>query len=166
MPGGGEIEEDQIFVLRLNGPATEASALQNIWCESNGLGNRIPVKNVDAGARAALLKHFRLEKDSARVLTLACQQTLPSATKMQLVYGAGVAGPSGLANDVEKRFDFDVREPFTASFSCERENAKAPCTPLAPAAPSFQLARACARTPRRSRCTAPAATTSPPVRSR
>jgi alpha-2-macroglobulin len=125
MPGGSEIEEDQIFVLRLNGPATEASALQNIWCESSGLGNRIPVKNVDTNARAVLLKHFRLDKDSARVLTLACQQTLPSATKMQLVYGAGVAGPSGLANDVEKRFDFDVREPFTASFSCERENAKA-----------------------------------------
>ena len=132
MPGGGEIEENQIFVLRLNGPATEPSALQNIWCESNGLGNRIPVKTVDASARTALLKHFRLEKDSARVLTLACQQSLPAATKMQLVYGVGVAGPSGLANDVEKRFDFDVREPFTASFSCERENAKAPCTPLRP----------------------------------
>ena len=51
---------------------------------------------------------------------------------MQLVYGAGVTGPSGLANDVEKRFDFTVRAPFTASFSCERENAKAPCTPLRP----------------------------------
>ncbi|MDP9158432.1 MAG: MG2 domain-containing protein [Pseudomonadota bacterium] len=132
MPGYGDIEENQFFVVRLNGPATEASALQNIWCESNGLGNRIPVKSIDATARTALLKHFRLEKDSARVLTLACQQTLPSATKMQLVYGRGVAGPSGLANDVEKRFDFDVRAPFTASFSCERENAKAPCTPLRP----------------------------------
>lgn len=132
MPGYGEIEENQFFVLRLNGPATEASALQNIWCESNGLGNRIPVKSVDTTSRTALLKHFHLEKDSARVLTLACQQTLPSATKMQLVYGRGVTGPSGLANDVEKRFDFDVREPFTASFSCERENAKAPCTPLRP----------------------------------
>ncbi|WP_213778409.1 Ig-like domain-containing alpha-2-macroglobulin family protein [Caballeronia sp. dw_276] len=132
MPGYGEIEENQFFVLKLNGPATETSALQNIWCESNGLGNRVPVKAVEVTSRTALLKHFRLEKDSARVLTLACQQTLPSATKMQLVYGRGVTGPSGIANDVEKRFDFDVREPFTASFSCERENAKAPCTPLRP----------------------------------
>src|SRR6195952_1782262 len=131
-PGYGDIEENQFFLLRLNGPATDASALQNIWCESNGLGNRIPVKSVDATARAALLKRFDLEKDRARVLTLAWQQTLPSATKMQLVYGRGVTGPSGLANDVEKRFDFDVRAPFTASFSCERENAKAPCTPLRP----------------------------------
>jgi alpha-2-macroglobulin len=131
-PDGDEIEENQIFVLRMNGPATEASALQSIWCESNGLGNRIPVKTTDAPSRTALLKHFRLEKDSARVLTLTCQQALPAATKMQLVYGAGVTGPSGLANDVEKRFDFTVRAPFTASFSCERENAKAPCTPLRP----------------------------------
>ncbi len=35
-----------------------------------------------------------------------------------------------IANDVEKRFDFEVREPFKASLNCERENAKAPCTPL------------------------------------
>ncbi len=131
-PDGGEIEENQAFVLRLNGPATDASVHQNIWCESSGLGNRIPVKNLDDASRAALLKHLRLTKEAARVLTLQCQQTLPSGTRMQLVYGAGVASPSGLANDVERRFDYTVREPFAASFSCERENAKAPCTPLRP----------------------------------
>lgn len=132
LPRGGEIEEDQAFVLRLTGPATESSVLANIWCESSGIGNRIPVKLLDAPARAALLRHFRLDKESDRVLTLACEQTLPSAAKMQLVYGGGVAGPGGVANAVEKRFDFTVRPPFTASFSCERENAKAPCTPLRP----------------------------------
>src|SRR5580698_5579552 len=137
MPGGGEIEEDQAFVMQLNGPATDASVLQNVWCESTGLGNRIPVKSIAAADRTALLKHFRLEKENARVLTLACQQALPAGTKMQLVYGAGVTGPGGLANDVEKRFDFDVRQPFTASFSCERENAKAPCTPLRPLTLTF-----------------------------
>ncbi|HEY3597700.1 MAG TPA: Ig-like domain-containing protein, partial [Paraburkholderia sp.] len=131
-PDGGEIEEDQAFVMRLNGPATEASVREHVWCESSGLGNRIPVKTVDASTRTALLARFRLQKDAARVLTLQCQQTLPSGAKMQLVYGAGVASPSGLANDVEKRFDYTVREPFAASFSCERENAKAPCTPLRP----------------------------------
>ncbi|AXF00241.1 alpha-2-macroglobulin family protein [Paraburkholderia hospita] len=131
-PYGGEIEEDQAFVLRLNGPATDASVRQHVWCESSGLGNRIPVKNVDAATRTELLKRFRLQKEAARVLTLQCQQTLPSGAKAQLVYGKGVASPSGIANDVERRFDFNVREPFAASFSCERENAKAPCTPLRP----------------------------------
>ncbi|WP_036005706.1 alpha-2-macroglobulin family protein [Paraburkholderia caribensis] len=131
-PYGGEIEEDQAFVVRLNGPATDASVRQHVWCESSGLGNRIPVKNVDAATRTELLKRFRLQKEAARVLTLQCQQTLPSGAKAQLVYGKGVASPSGIANDVERRFDFNVREPFAASFSCERENAKAPCTPLRP----------------------------------
>jgi uncharacterized protein YfaS (alpha-2-macroglobulin family) len=136
-PDSGEIEENQAFVLRLNGPATEASVQQNVWCESSALGNRIPVKNLDAAARTALLKHLRLTKDAAHILTLQCQQTLPSGARMQLVYGVGVANPSGLANDVERRFDYTVREPFAASFSCERENAKAPCTPLRPLQVSF-----------------------------
>jgi uncharacterized protein YfaS (alpha-2-macroglobulin family) len=143
-PYGGEIEENQAFVVRLNGPATDASVRQNVWCESSGLGNRIPVKNVDAATRAELLKRFRLQKEAARVLTLQCQQALPSGTKAQLVYGKGVASPSGIANDVERRFDFTVREPFAASFSCERENAKAPCTPLRPLRVQFNapIARA------------------------
>ncbi|MEW6341489.1 MAG: MG2 domain-containing protein [Pseudomonadota bacterium] len=136
-PDDGEIEEDQAFVLQLNGPATDASVHDHVWCESSGLGNRIPVKKLDDTARAALLKHFHLQKDAARVLTLQCQQTLPSSAKMQLVYGVGVASPSGLANDVERRFDYTVRDPFAASFSCERENAKAPCTPLRPVQVQF-----------------------------
>lgn len=131
-PSGGTIEETQTFVLRLNGPATDASALSNIWCESSGLGNRIPVKDVDAATRTALLKHFGLQKEASHVLTLQCQQALPSGKKAQLVYGKGVASPSGIANDVERRYDFSVRNPFAADFSCERENAKAPCTPLRP----------------------------------
>ncbi|WP_199541944.1 alpha-2-macroglobulin family protein [Paraburkholderia kururiensis] len=136
-PSGDEIEEKQAFVLKLNGPATDASVKQHVWCESSGLGNRIPVTNVDAATRTALLKRFRLQKEAARVLTLQCQQALPSGTKAQLVYGKGVASPSGIANDVERRFDYKVREPFAASFSCERENARAPCTPLRPVRVQF-----------------------------
>ncbi|MGN6230347.1 MAG: alpha-2-macroglobulin family protein [Trinickia sp.] len=131
-PDGDTIEERQAFVLHLNGAATDASVLANVWCESSALGNRIPVKEVDAATRKALLKHFDLLKDAARVLTLQCQQALPSGTKAQLVYGKGVASPSGIANDVERRFNYSVRDPFSVSFSCERENAKAPCTPLRP----------------------------------
>ncbi|MGN6314695.1 alpha-2-macroglobulin family protein [Trinickia sp.] len=131
-PYGGQIEENQAFVVRLNGPATDASVRDFVWCESSALGNRIPIKNVDAATRKALLKRFDLQKQASRVLTLQCQQALPSGTKAQLVYGKGVASPSGIANDVERRFNFSVRDPFAASFSCERENAKAPCTPLRP----------------------------------
>ena len=43
---------------------------------------------------------------------------------MQLVYGKGVNTRSGVPNSVEKRYNFTVREPFSASFNCERENAR------------------------------------------
>jgi hypothetical protein len=48
------------------------------------------------------------------------------------VFGKGVATPSGVPNAVEKRFDYKVREPFAAEFSCERENAQAACLPIRP----------------------------------
>ena len=74
------------------------------------------------------------------MLTLSCAQALPASAKMQLVYGKGVTSPSGIPNETERRFDFTVRAPFAASFSCERENAKAPCTPLRPLTLSFNAA--------------------------
>ncbi|MCP1118138.1 alpha-2-macroglobulin family protein [Robbsia andropogonis] len=127
-----EIEEHQVFVLRLTSPVETRSALENIWCEVSGIGNRIPVQSADDATRKAVLAHFKLGKDAARVLTLSCAQALPAAAKMQLVFGAGVAAPNGVRNESEKRFDFTVHDPFTATFSCERENASAPCTPLSP----------------------------------
>lgn len=61
-PGSREIEERQVFVVKLNGPADERSALANIWCEAAGIGNRIPVEPAEASTRAALLDHFRWKK--------------------------------------------------------------------------------------------------------
>ena len=49
-----EIEEDQHFLLRLNGPAVEASVLANAWCEVEGIGERLPlVHRRRRAARAA-----------------------------------------------------------------------------------------------------------------
>ncbi|MDO8249903.1 MAG: MG2 domain-containing protein, partial [Rhodoferax sp.] len=130
------IDEEQYFVLQLNGPATQASLLQNVWCSVEGLGERVPVRLIDGAERAALLKSQRLDKaaakDPLRVATLACNRRLTPATKVQLVYGQGVSTPSGVPNSVEKRYNFTVREPFSASFSCERENAQSACLPLRP----------------------------------
>ena len=55
---------------------------------------------------------------------------------MQLVWGR-VSSPSGVAGTVEKRFTFQVRAPFVAEFSCERENAQAACLPIRPMTLSF-----------------------------
>ena len=135
-PGYGKIDEQQVFLLELNGPATPESVQENVWCTASGIGERIPVRQVDGGQRAALLKALGRDKDAdkapQRFLTLQCNRTLPPASRVQLVYGKGVATPSGVVNNVERRLSFDVREPFAVSFSCERENAQSACLPLKP----------------------------------
>ncbi|WP_295988962.1 alpha-2-macroglobulin family protein [uncultured Variovorax sp.] len=137
MPGSySRIDEQQMFMLELNGAATLESVRQNVWCTADGVGERIPVKLLDGEQRTGLLKAFgrdkAAEKDPLRFVTMQCNRTLTPGAKVQVVYGKGVATPSGVANNVERRIEFQVREPFAASFSCERENAQAACLPLRP----------------------------------
>ncbi len=135
---GNRIDEDQIFVLRLSGDADPATLVGNIWCSVQGLGERVPFKLIEGSVRAELFKGLGLTKESAaaplRTVALQCNRRLSADAKVSLHYGKGIATPAvgstAVANTVEKRFDFQVREPFKASFSCERENAQAACSPI------------------------------------
>lgn len=140
-PSGGQIDEQQFFVLRLNGPATTASVQQSVSCSVEGIGERVPVRLLQGREREDLLKALRLHEEAAReplrFATLACNRTLPPDARVQVVFGKGVATPSGVPNSVERRFAFQVRQPFAATFSCERENAQAACLPIRPMTLSF-----------------------------
>lgn len=135
-PSYGKIDEQQLFMLELNGAATAQSLQDNVWCAADGIGERIPVRLVEGEQRNALLKALGREreaaKDAGRFVTLQCNRTLPPGGRVQIVYGKGVATPSGVANNVEHRLAFEVREPFAVSFTCERENAQSACLPLRP----------------------------------
>ena len=130
------IDEQQYFLLLLNGPASLQSIQQHVWCSVEGLGEQVPVRLIANAERAALLKSQNLDKAAAKdplnFVTLACNRRLTPVAKVQLIYGKGVSTPSGIANSVEKRYDFTVREPFTASFGCERESAQTACLPIRP----------------------------------
>ncbi len=130
------IDEEQYFLLQLNGPATLQSVQQHVWCSVEGLGEQVPVRLIAGAERNALLKSQNLDKaganDPLSFVTLACNRRLTPAAKVQLVYDKGVSTPSGIANSVEKRYDFTVREPFTVSFGCERKNAQFACLPIRP----------------------------------
>ncbi|HSV54988.1 MAG TPA: MG2 domain-containing protein, partial [Burkholderiaceae bacterium] len=135
------IDEEQFFVLQLNGAATLQSVRDNVWCAVEGLGERVPPKLIEGQERGELLKAYNLEKaaakDPLKFVTLACNRRLSPSAKVQIIYGKGVSTPSGIANAVEKRFAFQVREPFSATFNCERENAQAACLPIRPMSLSF-----------------------------
>ena len=150
--GGAGIDEEQVFVLVLNGPATPDSVRANAWCEVSGIGERIGVRLVDGTDRAELLKRFSLGSSTAstpgsradQVAMLACTRRLPNGAKVALVWGKGIASTAGATSNavpvvttVERRLAFEVRADFTASFTCERENAQAACTPVRPVRVDF-----------------------------
>ena len=134
LPYGGQIEEDQHFLLRLNGPAVEATVLAHAACEIEGIGERVPVRVVTGAVREEVLKARRLQKQAAQWLMLACQRPLPADASVRVVWGMGIAAQANpkIVTRVEQRFDFHVRAAFTAEFSCERERADAPCLPIRP----------------------------------
>lgn len=137
---GTRIDEEQMFVLQLSGAADPATLAGNIWCNIEGLGERVPFKLVEGNARADLLKSLGLSQaaasDPLRIVVLQCNRRLSADARVSLVYGKGIAtrasSGASVANSVEKRFDYQVRQPFSASFSCERENAQAACLPIMP----------------------------------
>ena len=136
-PGSWQaLEEEQTFVLRLSGPATPASVQASTWCSMEGVGERIPVRLVEGEARSAILKALHLEKAAAKaplsIATVACNRRLTPGVAVQLVTGKGLATPSGITTGAETRFDFTVRDAFTAESRCERENAQAACLPIRP----------------------------------
>lgn len=134
-PSPGEynkIEEEQIFALLLNGAATQESIERHAWCEASGVNERLPVVVVAGATRADILKALGLVAQQGRVVVLRCARPLPPESRVSVVWAKGVATPSGVPNTAERRLDYNVRAPFTASFTCERSNARADCLPIRP----------------------------------
>ena len=121
-----------MFVFLLSGPATSPSIEKHGFCEVSGIGERLALKVVDGLVREAILKAVRLTAQRARVATVQCARPLPNEARVSVVWGAGIATPSGVANSAERRVDYTVRKPFAASFSCERVNSRADCLPIRP----------------------------------
>jgi hypothetical protein len=126
---GSRIAEDQVFLLVLSGPAQPESVAQRAWCRVEGIGERVAVRLLAPAEQRELAR--RLEPGEAHVLAMACARNLPPKAKVALIWDSGIASPSGVASRRPQTLDFDVRDAFTATLSCTREQPNAPCSPLA-----------------------------------
>ncbi len=135
------IDEAQVFVLRLNGPATRESLLEYSYCRSPELGERVPLRWVEGEQAQAIVQSLRLEQDYAerpeQFALITCQRRWTAGSQMQLVYGAGVATPGGQKNHKAQVLDYEVRRAFSAQMSCERERPSAGCLPIRPISLEF-----------------------------
>ena len=132
---GSQIEEDQHFLLTLTGAVDAATAVAHSWCEVEGIGERLPIVITTGPVRDALLKARRIDsKRAARMLLASCARPLPPDAAVRLVWGKGIAaaGNPQIVTTGEQRYNYRVRKPFSAEFSCERERANAACLPVRP----------------------------------
>ncbi len=150
---GQRAEEDQVFALALNAPATPQSVAVGARCVIEGLGEAVPFDPIPqaeamrlrAGAgnsyplrglleKAGIKKpRYAGDEQPGRKLTLflgRCRRALPPGGRVSLIWGANIRSPSGLLASVEKRIEIKVRPAFTARFSCSRVNAASGCSPV------------------------------------
>jgi len=140
VPGDGSdrIDAQQVFVLQLDGEATPESMLARAGFEVAGLSERVGVRLIDGPEREAVVAGLPYwMKPTPPFVLLAARQTFPDAATVRLMWGAGITSPSGIATAADQVLSYQTRPRFTAEVTCERENAKADCTPLTPIALRF-----------------------------
>ena len=126
---GGQVDDEQAFIINGGAPIKPASVQSSIWCEADGVGSRIPVRLLAEPQRKEILSLIRADFGPAPLI-VSCVERLPPGAKMKLVWGKGVEAQNGARSEKEESFVFTVREVFRASLTCEREKAGAPCSPL------------------------------------
>lgn len=154
---GSIVDEDQVFLLGLDAPATKASIEAHAYCAVKNLAERLPLKVIegkerdDILAQRKLLGHAyyrvlwknaeesrvqvsfdNLKRAEANIVAARCSRKLAPDAEMTVVWGAGITTESGLATTEDQALGYRVRPAFTASFSCERLNEEAHCAPILP----------------------------------
>ncbi|MFT3907423.1 MAG: MG2 domain-containing protein [Steroidobacteraceae bacterium] len=167
--GWEQIDQDQIFLLKLAAPATTESIRANASCVVANIAERLPVEVLSGAEREQVLAQRRLlgydylrllwkdgeesnvrvrnramEEDEAALVVLRCQRRLPPGAQLSLNWGAGIATTTGLTTTQDQQLVFRVRPAFTAQVECTRTNARSGCIPVQPIEVSFSapIARA------------------------
>ncbi len=137
--GSSYIDEEQIFVLQLDGEATEASVLSGVYFAVAGIRERVGTKIISGAQRDGILKaeYGYTRNLPPHLILLQAARRFPPGANVSLVWGKGVASLSGVTTDQDQLLPFVVRRPFTAAFHCMRENEDADCVPISAMRVSF-----------------------------
>lgn len=137
---GGEVDEEQAFVLFVDAEPTLASVLEHVWFSVDSFPERIGARLVEGAERDAIVATLDASQRTQPMVIVQARQRFPSGATVILNWGQGIAGHSGVTTSSTQPFPFEVRKPFTATFSCLRENAKADCIPVSPFRLTFSAA--------------------------
>ncbi len=160
--GWAEIDEEQVFLLRLDAQASVASIEAHAFCAVDGLAERVPVRVLTGAERQRILaersalgydylwllwknglvSHIRarnraMEQREALLAVVQCKRRLPPGTRVLLHWGTGIMSLSGIATREDQQLAFRVRPAFIAQLECTRTNPRAGCVPVQAVAVTF-----------------------------
>lgn len=127
---GSSIDEDAVFLLRLDAPAVPESIEEHAYFAVSGIGERVGVRIVQGDERIAILDTLAPRSRTGEIVLIRARQAFPAEAKVDLVWGKGVESSSGIAREKDQKVSFAVRKAFHATFQCQRETAQGPCVPL------------------------------------
>ncbi|MBL8037176.1 MAG: hypothetical protein JNN16_06700 [Nitrospira sp.] len=128
--GTHDIDEEQVFVLGIDGEVDQPSVLEHVYFRVDGIESRIGVRILSGPERAAVLKHVSVPIKPTSLMVLQARQRFPAEHAVTLVWGHGVRSKSGVATDPAQTLPFRTRGAFRATLSCERAKAGAGCLPF------------------------------------
>ena len=156
--GDEHVDEEQIFALVLDAPVKEESVRREAFFSVAGLKERVGLRIVTGAERKGILAAlFRADREATadcpadgtcyrisgttvpedRIILLQARQRFPESAAVKLVWAKGILSASGIATDQDQALSFKTREPFTANFTCSRENPDAGCIPVLPMTLTF-----------------------------
>jgi hypothetical protein len=157
---GSEVDEDQTFLVAVNGTPDLASVRRGAACAVDGVGESIAVDILPQASRDKLLaeagrdwpvRGFLEQAGIARIadepgartaqlagiVALKCRRAVPPSRDVALLWPASIRTANGFSAGRDRRIGYRVRAPFTARAECRRVNPDAGCNPVEDARISF-----------------------------
>lgn len=129
-PSSEDITEDQHFILSFNGEVPASQLQQHGYCAVEGVGERLPLKVLEAAEVPAYLETIWSPGNPDWVRVVHCGRQLPTGGELAVVLEADLSTEDGHSLGQTQRFDYTVREAFRGEISCRRVKQGAPCLPL------------------------------------
>ena len=147
----GDILDDQVFLIKLDKSTDTRSLPNNVYCLTSDSPEKLFVKFFTPAETTAwiakqdkvIVDWWRGQKSDEYYINdrsvqdtvvewraLSCGRRLTAGQDVRLIFGKNVASSTNVKRSSDQVLAYKVRQPFTVSFSCPRQNAKAPCVPL------------------------------------
>ncbi len=127
---GTFIESGQYFYIQTSTEIDKESLLENLYFSIDGNREKIEPKFITEEEENSIYKSIFRNKKNKNSYIITPKLNFPEGKKILMVFSKGILSKSGVASSVDQILNFETREAFSLSFYCNKENAKAACTPF------------------------------------